>query len=74
MIDPEGVGASCWCTRLPHSLFLLFFFETVRTFLVRKVGDDMPYVTDVGEKEFEIVAYVLWFVCRMSSQVCHCLG
>ena len=26
LIDPEGVGVSCWCTRLPHSLFLLFFF------------------------------------------------
>ena len=51
-----------------------FFFETVRTFLVRKVGDGMPFVTDVGEKKkFEIVAFVLWFVCRMSSQVCHCL-
>ena len=33
------------------SLSLVFFFETVRTFLVRKVGDGMPYVTDVGEKE-----------------------
>ena len=32
------------------SLSLVFFFETVRTFLVRKVGDGMPYVTDVGEK------------------------
>ena len=53
MIDPAGVGASCWCTRLPHSLSLwcVFFFETVRTFLVRKVGDGMPFVTDVGEKK-----------------------
>ena len=28
-----------------------FFFETVRTFLVRKVGDGMPYITYVGEKK-----------------------
>ena len=30
---------------------VFFFFETVRTFLVRKVGDGMPFVTDVGEKK-----------------------
>ena len=58
---------------LSLSLVCFFFFETVRTFLVRKVGDGMPFITYVGEKEFEIVAYVLRFVCRMSSQVCHCL-
>ena len=34
----------------PSLSLLLFFFETVRTFLVRKVGDGMPYITYVGEK------------------------
>ena len=39
-------------------VFFFFSFKTIRTFLVRRVGDGVPYVTYVGEKEFEIVAYV----------------
>ena len=54
MIDPGGVGASFYIFGAPVSLSLslscVFFFETVRTFLVRKVGDGMPCVEDVERK------------------------
>ena len=74
LIDPGGVGASfffCLCTLLPLSLSLIIiiyiFFFLVRTSLMGKVGDGflgMPFCRDFffEEKEFEIVAYVLWFV------------
>ena len=40
------------------SLSLVFFFETVRTFLVGKVGDGMLYIAYVGKRNLR-----LWRLC-----------
>ena len=51
LIDPGGVGASFYVSVHPSpslSFSLVFFFlKQFRTFLVRKVGDGMPFVKDV---------------------------
>ena len=51
-MTPRGLGSRVGApVSLTLSFSCVFFFETVRTFLVRKVGDGMPFVTDVGEKK-----------------------
>ena len=75
-LTPEGLGPHFMsrCTRLPLSLFLLWFFflNSLEPFWWGRLVMVCRLSRMFEEKEDEIVAYVLWFVVRMSSQVCQC--
>ena len=74
-LTPEGLGPRFMsrCTRLPLSLFSCFFFwNSLEPFWWGRLVMVCRLSRMFEEKEDEIVAYVLWFVIRMSSQVCQC--
>ena len=74
-LTPRGLGPHVGA---PVSLTLsfsgVFFLKQLEPFWWGRLVMVCRMSRMLEKKEFEIVAYVLWFVCRMSSQVCHCLG